>query len=130
LARDKTHLAILRKEASIQKGLRQWKKTTTELALAFGKPVWFNPQAIVEMRPKLKPRLDDTLWSLFEETVGLFETLEVFPETMVFGHGDIAVYYRAFLFYLMAEVPEENLAHLKTMLQKHLEYYGANLHAP
>jgi hypothetical protein len=166
-------------------------KTTAELALAYGKPVWFNPQAVAEMRPKLDPRLDDNLWSLFEETICLFEALEVFPETMVFGHGDmhgfnmamgtdptgdrligvfdlecagildihedffrlslvsedllervlaayqnltgrtrpinrerIAIYYRAFLFYLMAEVPEENLAHLKAMLHKHLEYYG------
>jgi ribosomal protein S18 acetylase RimI-like enzyme len=37
----------------------------------------------------------------------------------------IAIYYRAFLFYLMAEVPHEALDHLKSMLQKHIDYYDA-----
>jgi len=167
-------------------------ETIDQLALAYGKPTWFSPQAVAEMRPILKPRLDDTLRSQFEETVSLFEALQTSTDLMVFGHGDmhgfnmamgtdprgasligvfdlgcawildihedffrlslvsedllervlavyrnlpgracpiyrdrIAIYYRAFLFYLMAEVPEENLAHLKAMLHKHLEYYGS-----
>lgn len=166
-------------------------KTTAELARMYGKPVWFSPQAVAELRPKLKPHLEETIWGVFEETVILFEALEIYPETMVFGHGDmhgfnlamrngptgdrlngvfdlecagildihedffrlslvseslleqvlatyqhlsaqarsinrerIAIYYRAFLFYLMVDTPEENLAHLKAMLQKHLEFYG------
>jgi hypothetical protein len=165
-------------------------KTTVDLSLAYGKPTWFSPQAVAEMRPKLKPRLDDTLSGLFEETVGLFEALKISTDYMAFGHGDmhgfnmamgvnptgasligvfdlecagildihedffrlslvsedlleqvlaayqklpsrtciinrdrIAIYFRAFLFYLMAEVPEENLAHLKSMLHQHIEHY-------
>ena len=35
----------------------------------------------------------------------------------------IAIYYRAFLFYLMCELPGENPDHLKKMLQRHVEYY-------
>ena len=172
-------------------------ETTDRLALAYGKPTWFSPQAVAEMRPILKPHLDDTLSGLFEETVSLFEALNISPDFMVFGHGDmhgfnmamgadptgailigvfdlecvgildihedffrlslvsedllehvldayqnlpdrscpinrdrIAIYYRAFLFYLMAEVPEKNLAHLQAMLQKHLEYYGPISPAP
>jgi hypothetical protein len=35
----------------------------------------------------------------------------------------IAIYYRAFLFYLMCELTGENLDHLKKMLQRHVEYY-------
>ena len=273
LARDEAHLAALRKEARIQKGLRKWvavripdtqvihvlerapafaihrlipgepltsshlanltpeahqrlvqdlvlffdathriplelacewldipfieEETIDRLALAYGKPTWFSTQAVAEMRPILKPRLDDTLSGLFEETVSLFEALKISPGFMVFGHGDmhgfnmamgadpnracltgvfdlecagildihedffrlslvsedllehvlaayqnlpgrtcpinrdrIAIYYRAFLFYLMAEVPEEDLAHLQDMLQKHLEYYGTISPAP
>jgi len=172
-------------------------KTITRLALTNGKPAWFSPQAVAEMRPKLKPHLDDTLWGLFEGTVNLFEALEISPDFMVFGHGDlhgynmamgvdptgdrltgvfdlecagildihedffrlslvseglleqvlaayqnlpgptrpinrdrIAIYYQAFLFYLMVETPEKNLAHLKAMLQKHLETYGPISGAP
>jgi aminoglycoside phosphotransferase (APT) family kinase protein len=172
-------------------------KTTAELALAYGKPTWFSTQAVAEMRPILKPRLDDTLLGLFKETAYLFEALKINPDFMVFGHGDmhgfnmamgadpsgasligvfdlecagildihedffrlslvsedllehvlaayqnlpgrtcpinrdrIAIYYRAFLFYLMAEAPEENLAHLKAMLHKHMEYYGPISTAP
>jgi aminoglycoside phosphotransferase (APT) family kinase protein len=36
----------------------------------------------------------------------------------------IAIYYRAFLFYLMAEVPREALGYLKSLLQQHIAYYG------
>jgi pimeloyl-ACP methyl ester carboxylesterase len=37
----------------------------------------------------------------------------------------IAVYYRAFLFYLLAEVPAEARAHLMTLLREHVRYHDA-----
>jgi hypothetical protein len=39
----------------------------------------------------------------------------------------IAIYYRAFLFYLMAELPGETLGHLKALLQSHVEYQSLTL---
>jgi aminoglycoside phosphotransferase (APT) family kinase protein len=163
-------------------------ETAARLASTRGKPLWFDPSSVVDMRPQLMRRLDDASAAVFEETVTRFGELEVAPDYMVFGHGDmhgfniamdrdpvgpklvgafdlgcagildahedffrlslvsedllerviaaygnltgqapeldrerIAVYYRAFLFYLMAEAAGESLAHLKRLLQAHLE---------
>jgi len=171
-------------------------RTVAELASTQGKPTWFGPAAIAEMRPRLVPLLDDHQMALFEDTVRRFEALETDSRLLVFGHGDlhgynvamaedhlgprfvgafdlgcagildihedffrlslvsedllervieayqclpgqpralrrdrIAVYYRAFLFYLMAELPGETLGHLKALLQSHTEYYSLALRA-
>jgi aminoglycoside phosphotransferase (APT) family kinase protein len=45
-------------------------------------------------------------------------------QTRTLTRDRIAVYYRAFLFYLMAEVPRAALEHLKSLLQQHIAYYG------
>ena len=162
-----------------------------ERTLAHGKPTWFGPPAVAEMRPKLGALTGYYPEGLFEETVRLFEALETNPDYMVFGHGDIhggnvamgqddlgaklvgvfdlgcagildihedlfrlslvsddllervmaayrqlpgqarpldrariAIYYRAFLFYLMAEVTGRALEHLKALLSKHLKTYS------
>lgn len=162
------------------------------LASTRGKPTWFSPDAVAEMRPELVPLLSTQEAVLFEDTVRRFEALETDPATLVFGHGDmhgynmavdgdegrlrlvgvfdlectgildihedffrlslvseelvdrliaayhglpgqtrtlqrdrVAVYYRAFLFYLMVGKSGERLAHLKRMVQAHLAYYGS-----
>jgi hypothetical protein len=167
-------------------------RTLAELVSAQGKPVWFGPGAVAEMRPRLKSLIDDYQKGLFEETVRLFATLESDPHYMVFGHGDIhgyniamgqdhvgakivgvfdlgcagildihedffrlslvsedllervigtyqnlagqtrslnrdriAIYYRAFLFYLMVGQSGTSLNHLKRLLHRHIEYYDA-----
>jgi len=164
-----------------------------ELAPRLGKPLWFDAQAVADMRPGLGPGLDEATWPIFEHTVTLFQALDARPEFMVFGHGDlhgynaavvyddlgprlvgafdlentgildlhedffrlslvseemlddvlcayqrlpgpartidrarIAVYYRAFLFYLMVGKTGERLQHLHTLLSKHLTYYGTH----
>jgi hypothetical protein len=161
------------------------------LTLTRGKPLWFDPSGVAEIRPRLLPRLDDAQAALFEDTVARFGELDSDPEYMVFGHGDlhgfniamgrdhvgpklvgafdlgctgildvhedffrlslvsedllervlaayqvrtgraprlererIAIYYRAFLFYLMAEGSGEGLVHLKRLLEAHLERSG------
>ena len=160
-----------------------------ELANRFGKPMWFSPSAVLDLRGKLGERLNGSQQQIFEETVTVFQEIKVEPGYMVFGHGDlhgynmamldvgrgcrlngvfdlgcsgildihedffrislvseglldeilgsyqritemnkfldrqrIGLYYRAFLFYLMAEQHGEGLRHLKTMLENHLEY--------
>jgi hypothetical protein len=167
-------------------------QTAVKLASAQGKPVWFGPDAVADMRPRLESLIDAYQKDLFEETVRLFEGLEVTPDRMVFGHGDIhgynvamgedhlgpkivgvfdlgcagvldihedffrlslvsedllerviaayqdlpgqvrpidrnriAIYYRAFLFYLMTDKSGEALDHLKSLLLDHVEYYDA-----
>ena len=65
---------------------------------------------------------------LLEHVLAAYQNMS--DRTCPINRDRIAIYYRAFLFYLMAEVPEENLAHLKAMLQKHLEYYGRISPAP
>lgn len=42
----------------------------------------------------------------------------------------IAIYYRAFLFYLMADQSGENLVHLKTLLRDHIACYAAAYGCP
>jgi len=169
-------------------------RTVAELAATQGKPTWFGPAAVAEMRPGLVPLLDDHQMALFEDTARRCEALETDSRLLVFGHGDlhgynvamadddlgprfagafdlgcagildvhedffrlslvsedllervieayqrlpgqwralrwdrIAIYYRAFLFYLMAELPGETLGHLKALLQSHLEYQSLTL---
>jgi hypothetical protein len=138
-------------------------ETAARLASTRGKPLWFDPSSVAEMRPRLMQRLDDAQAAVFEATVTRFGELEIDPGYMVFGHGDmhgfnvhedffrlslvsedllerviaayghltghapeldrerIAIYYRAFLFYLMAEASGEGLAHLTRLLQAHIE---------
>ena len=56
----------------------------------------------------------------------VLEAYQRFPgQTRALKRDRIAIYYRAFLFYLMAEVPDEALDHLKSLLQKHIVYYDA-----
>lgn len=165
-----------------------------ELADLYGKPLWFTPQAVADLHERLKPRLDDSEWHLFEETAGEFQQIQAEPGWMVFGHGDLhgfnmaivegaggkglngvfdlgcsgildihedffrlsligeplldevlqayqertawkfkldrqrlSLYYRAFLFYLMAEQEGDGLSHLKRMLASHLVYQPASL---
>ncbi len=162
-----------------------------DLALKFGKPVWFGPEVVAEMRVKLMRVLDRWQMALFDRTVEDFDALRPEPGFMVFGHGDmhgfnmaiisdelgprlagafdlecawildihedffrlslvsedlldrvlnayqeisggvrqlrrerISIYYRAFLFYLMAEQVENNLDHLKAMLEEHVRIAG------
>jgi aminoglycoside phosphotransferase (APT) family kinase protein len=164
------------------------KETAARLASTRGKPLWFDPSSVAEMRPQLLVRLDEVYAAVFEDTVTRFGELEADPGYMVFGHGDmhgfniamgrdrvgpklfgafdlgcvgildahedffrlslvsedllertiaayggltghapqldrerIVIYYRAFLLYLMAEASDEGLAHLKRLLQAHLE---------
>lgn len=166
--------------------------TIEELALRQGKPIWFNADAVADMRRPLASRLDEREKTLFEDTVRHFEALPVDPTWMVFGHGDmhgrnmalqeddlglkfagafdlgctsildihedffrlsfigeglvdrileryrhlcnpdrsldrrrIAIYYRAFLFYLMADESSERLAHLSRLLRDHVTCYDA-----
>lgn len=166
-------------------------RTVVKLASTWGKPVWFGPHAVAEMRISLAPFLDVYQMELFENTVELFEALGTDADYMIFGHGDmhgfnmaigedhvgpkfigafdlgcagvldvhedffrlslvsedlldrvietyhllpdqtrslqrdrIAIYYRAFLFYLMAEKSGQGLGHLKTLLKVHVEYHG------
>jgi hypothetical protein len=161
-------------------------RTVVKLASTWGKPVWFGPHAVAEMRTSLAPFLDVYQMELFEDTVELFEALGTDADYMIFGHGDmhgfnmaigedrvgpkfigafdlgcagildihedffrlglvsedlldrvietyrlfpgqvrslqrdrITIYYRAFLFYLMAEKSGQGLGHLKTLLKKH-----------
>jgi aminoglycoside phosphotransferase len=173
-------------------GLRfEGTETVERFAMAQGKPLWFNPHAVADMRPWLGLILDGAQNALFEDTVRRFAALGCDTRYMVFGHGDlhgynmamgcddlgpkltgvfdlgcagildvhedffrlslvsedllesvleryqrssepthalrrdrIAIYYRAFLFYLMAEQSGEGLEHLKRLLQKHLAHYG------
>ncbi len=162
------------------------------LATAYGKPVWFGPGAVAQLRVALAPVLDAGQRGLYEDTVGRFAALPAEPGNMVFGHGDmhgynmamgedalgprlagafdlgcawildvhedlfrlsligeellervvgryqdltgharplrrdrIAIYYRAFLFYLMAEQTGDDLDHLRELLREHTKYYGA-----
>jgi hypothetical protein len=162
-------------------------RTVAELAARWGKPAWFGPCAVADMRPRVLPLLDGREAALFEDTVCRFEALEPDPAWMVFGHGDmhgynmavaegglglelvgafdlgctgildvhedffrlslvnedlldrvietyqhlpwqrrslrrerLAIYYRAFLFYLMDGKSGEGLAHLKRLLRVHL----------
>jgi hypothetical protein len=67
-------------------------RTVSELVATRGKPVWFSPGAVAEMRPKLMPLLDEGERHLFEDTVGRFVALDTAPGDMVFGHGDIHGY--------------------------------------
>jgi hypothetical protein len=165
-------------------------RTVAELASTRGKPSWFAPDTVAEMRPRLRSLLDDDQAALFEDTVRCFEALGTKPDYMVFGHGDmhgynmalaedhlgprlvgafdlgcvgildvhedffrlslvsedllervieaylgipgqtrsikrdrIAIYYRAFLFYLMVGESGESLDHLKRLLKRHVERY-------
>jgi aminoglycoside phosphotransferase (APT) family kinase protein len=90
--------------------------TAARLAPKYGKPVWFGPDQVAEMRPKLKsilrraqdaalpraqdaalPRTEDTVLDshasgIFEDTVRRFEALGARAEYMVFGHGDMHGY--------------------------------------
>ena len=168
------------------------KGTVAKLASTRGKPIWFGPEAVAEMRVRLHGLLDVHQTTLFEDTVRLFEALGTDPNNMVFGHGDmhgfnmaigedhlgprlvgvfdlgctgildvhedffrlslisedlldrvieayqvrpgqmrslqrdrIAIYYRAFLFYLMAERSGKGSDHLKALLESHVEFYAA-----
>ena len=167
-------------------------RAVADLASAIGKPTWFSPDAVAEMRPTLESILNRAQMASFEDTIGLFQALGTNPHHLVFGHGDmhgynmaideddvglkfigafdlgcagildihedffrlslisedllervigayqdlsgrvrsisrdrIAIYYRAFLFYLMSEVTGEGLEHLKRLLGNHLECYSA-----
>ena len=169
-------------------------RTVAELTATQGKPTWFGPAAIAEMRPRLVPLLDDHQMALFEDTVRRFEALGTDSRLLVFGHGDlhgynvamaedhvgprfvgafdlgcagildihedffrlslvsedllervieayqrlpgqaralrrdrIAIYYRAFLFCLMTELPGETLGHMRALLQSHMEYQSLAL---
>jgi len=48
---------------------------------------------------------------------------EITNQVRTLRRDRIAIYYRAFLFYLMSEIPRENHDHLKKMLQRHIQYY-------
>jgi aminoglycoside phosphotransferase len=67
-------------------------RTAATLAATYGKPVWFDPDIMPEMREHLEPIIDDAGKSLFEDTVRRFQALEIVPDCMVFGHGDIHGY--------------------------------------
>ncbi len=166
-------------------------RTRLELVSERGKPTWFGPEAVAEMRPRVLLLLDEGEAALLADTVRRFEALERDPAWMVFGHGDmhgynmavaedapglrlvgvfdlectgildihedlfrlslvsealldrvieayqcqagwawridrerVAIYYRAFLFYLMDGKSGEPLTHLKRLLQAHLAYCG------
>jgi aminoglycoside phosphotransferase (APT) family kinase protein len=62
------------------------------LAPEYGKPVWFGPRAIADMRPQLSSIIDRRMETLFEDTVIRFLRLETCPDYMVFGHGDMHGY--------------------------------------
>ncbi|MBL7202231.1 MAG: phosphotransferase [Anaerolineae bacterium] len=168
-------------------------RTAARLAETRGKPTWFSPDAVAEMRPALMPLLDHRQRTRFEDTVRRFEALETDPDNMVFGHGDlhgynmaleedslglklagvfdlgcagildihedffrlslisedlleqvietyqglsrrkrtlrrdrIAIYYRAFLFHLMAGKSGQGLRHLQALLGRHLAYKASH----
>lgn len=172
----------------------QGEETAAQLAPTHGKPTWFGPQAVAEIRLRLALRLDVHHADLFEDTVRRFQALGTDPRHLAFGHGDmhgynvamgqddlgprligafdlgcagildlhedlfrlsligeellervvdayrrlpgqtrsprwyrLTVYYRAFLFYLMAERAGGQLDHLQRLLQRNIEHCGADL---
>jgi aminoglycoside phosphotransferase len=167
------------------------KQTVVRLAEMRGKPTWFSPAAVTEMRPGVAARLETAETAAFEDTIGRFRALTVDPGNMVVGHGDmhgynmgigadslgarlvgvfdlgcagildihedffrlslisedllervmdtyreisgrtrpldrdrIAIYYRAFLFYLMEGSSGSDLSDLKALLKGHVATYG------
>jgi aminoglycoside phosphotransferase (APT) family kinase protein len=160
-----------------------------ELAPALGKPLWFGPAGVDEIRRQLAPLLEEGSARILEHTIARFRALPADARYMVFGHGDmhgynialkadksgprvvgvfdlectgildihedffrlslvseemldqvlstyqnlgaervldrdrIAVYYRAFLFYLMVGKTGEGLNHLYRLLSEHVTYY-------
>ena len=161
----------------------------SDLARVWGKPAWFNPDAVAALRPRVAPLLSAQEAAWFEDTVRRFEALQPDPINMVFGHGDmhgynmatvqdasglrlvgafdlgctgildihedlfrlslvsealldrvsvvyqglagqtralhrnrLAIYYRAFLFYLMDGKSGTGLQHLKRLFHAHIAY--------
>jgi aminoglycoside phosphotransferase (APT) family kinase protein len=60
---------------------------------------------------------------LLERVIETYQDLASQKRTL--RRDRIAIYYRAFLFYLMGEMSGEDLTHLKGLLKKHLEYHHA-----
>ncbi len=67
-------------------------RTLDSLAVRWGKPLWFSPEAVRDMRPRVLPLLNEHECELFEDTVRQFEDLRPVPANMVFGHGDMHGY--------------------------------------
>ena len=76
---------------------RSWWGNRQKLAQVFGKPLWFSPDSVRGLRLKLTERLDHTGQAIFEETAAGFQKLEVHPDWIIFGHGDLHGYNAAML---------------------------------
>lgn len=63
-----------------------------KLSPRYGKPRWFDDDAITDLRSNLNSVLDENTWPVFEHTAACFQALDTRPEYMVFGHGDLHGY--------------------------------------